>query len=166
MSFDGRAPKIEALGQQITRDDQGKLALLFGPIQAEEYGRVLEQTEEERNRGEEITALFRIELSPVEFAAINEVFKGFVEQAKVRATPTDPSLQTLDLMSSLIDRLGSCEKTEKLRKIDRTVADQALSQRPASQRPMEYIKMLKSRNGELHVPDSKVPWSWRPMLQL
>ena len=91
-----------------------------------------------------------------------EMWRERVE--KHRLPSDDPYLNAMELFKSAAENINTCRKEAKLRTLDRAALDDLASRNQPLQRPIEYIRALRKKNNELHIPDSVFPWSWRPML--
>jgi hypothetical protein len=165
--MDGRLTKVDALGVQIAKDAEGKSLPVFGPIPAEIYDETREQSEEEKRTAKEEIVIMRFELTRREFEKAHKVFETWDRLVKTRTVPAiDPYLNAMDFIKEAADRLEPCGENVKLKKLDRNATDEIIKKNQPSHRTLEFIKALKQKNLELHVPDKLFPWGWRPMLQL
>ena len=158
-STDGRKPERESFGLFQTKDDAGKVVPGFGAVPAEVSG----DFESESRKDSE--PMLRIELAEAEFERSHKVLEVWRERVEKHRLPSDdPYLNAMELFKSAAENINTCRKEAKLRTLDRPALDDLASRNQPLQRPIEYIRALRKKNNELHIPDSAFPWSWRPML--
>jgi hypothetical protein len=150
ITLDGRYTKIEALG--LPMENEGREAPTFGPISE----RLSQDFEFESHKDSDV--MFRIELSESQFERSHKVFEAWAEFARTSALPhKDPYLNCLEFLKSAAENLNQCD--EKL-KLDKTAGPTA-GQNP-SQQALEYIRMMRKKNKDLHVTNGMYPDDWRP----
>jgi hypothetical protein len=164
--MDGRPPKVEALGVQLIKDDAGRPAPVFGPIPAELYDRIGEESEKEKKNKEENVVL-RCELTQTEFEAIHKEYETWNRYLKDRALPhADPYQNGMDFLRRVVEGLDQCGEKAGLHRPTQAERDEIVSKLDPHQRLSEYIKTMKKKNLELHVSDAVFPWQWRPMIKV
>ncbi|HSB11712.1 MAG TPA: hypothetical protein VLM38_19640 [Blastocatellia bacterium] len=166
--LDGRQPpNVEALGIEVTNDAAGVPVPVFATIPAEVYERVAQETDDKKSRKdkkstEDETVMMRLELTAAEFEKTNKVFGVWSKRVKTQSLPnTDPYVNGLEFFRKIIEPLDKCGDKVKLDKLDSLVTKDDLHHRP-----IDFIRVMRKRNEDLHVKDSFFPWGWRPMLQL
>jgi hypothetical protein len=171
-TLDGRQTKIEALGIQVTQDTKGKTMPVFGPIPAELYESVREERDEEKksdaNKKAEKnrTEIMRLELTVAEHEKIHKLFEDWGKYVKNRSLPhSDPHLNVAEFFNKLAEPLNQCGEKLKLDKPNRAT-DGLATKDNLHHQPLEFIRIVRKKNDELHIPDASFPWGWQPLLQL
>ena len=89
--MDGRKTEIEALGIQLTKDDAGKTVPVFGPIPAELYDQIIEESEKEKKSKKEEIVIMRFELTEAEFETTHKIYQTWDKYVKTHKLPhADP----------------------------------------------------------------------------
>ncbi|MFY9607901.1 MAG: hypothetical protein WAU45_04705 [Blastocatellia bacterium] len=165
-TLDGREPTVEALGIQLTKDDAGKTVPVFGPIPAEVYDQVTEVIQKDKKTKDEIV-IVRFELTRAEFLKTHEIYQLWEKYAKTRTLPeTGPYLNAMEFLRQTADGLNQCGEKNDLYRPTRGERDELVSKHTPQQRPLEYIRIMRTKNDELNIADSTFPWFWRPMLKV
>lgn len=171
-TLDGRQTKIEALGIQVTRDTEGKTMPIFGTIPAELYESIREESDEEKKSAankkaeKSKTEIMRLELTVAEYEKIHKLFEAWGKHVKNRSLPhSDPYLNAVEFFKRLAEPLNQCGEKLKLDKSNRAIDGLATKDNLRHQ-PLEFIRMVRTKNGDLHIPDTSFPWGWQPVLQL
>lgn len=165
-TLDGRDPRVETLGIQLTRDDAGKTIPVFGPIPAELYDQITEAVQKDKKTKEEIV-IVRFELTQAEFETTHGIYQLWEKQAKAQTLPQpDPYANALEFLRVAAEGLNQCGEKIGLHRPQQREREELVSRYTRSQRPMEYIRMLSKKNEELNVSDATFPWFWRPLLQV
>jgi hypothetical protein len=151
-TLDGRGTKIEALGLRL--ENRGGAAPIFGPIP----NRLYHEFENESDKDSDV--MLRLELTEAEFERSHKVFETWAEYARTAKLPhDDPYLNGMEFLKSAAENLNQCD--EKL-KLDTTAG--AATMRNSHQQALEYIRVMRKKNKNLHVTDGMFPADWRPML--
>jgi hypothetical protein len=152
--LDGRKTEIEALGAYLAKDVKGKTGPVFGPIPAQLYNEFTTESEKKSD------VMMRMELTEAEFERSYKVFEAWAEFARVAKLPhKDPYLNGMEFLKSVADNLNRCDEKLKLQTIDGAAAA-----RNPHQQTLEYIRMMRKKNEDLHVTDRDFPTDWRPTL--
>ncbi|MEW6213389.1 MAG: hypothetical protein AB1631_34155, partial [Acidobacteriota bacterium] len=113
------------------------------------------------------TALLRLELTQAEFENIDRTYQLWKKQEKDRALPSgDAYLNAMEFMTKVIEGLNQCGEKARLYRPTRSEREEIASRHDAARRLLEYIKMMRKKNEELHIDDAAFPWQWRPMIQM
>jgi len=164
-TLDGRQPKAEVLGVQMTRDPEGKPLPVFGPIPEDLYNQITEESDDEKKGTKEETVIMRLELTASEFERTHKVFARWDKYVKTGSLPQgDPYLNVMEFLRRAVAPLNQCGEKLKLDTIRQT-ADGLLTKYRLRQQPLEFIREMRKGNEDLHVSDRFFPWGWRPMLQ-
>lgn len=166
-AMDGRETRVDALGVLITKDAEGRPVPVFGPIPPEIYEQTREPgADEKKGKPEEIVTM-RLELTGSDFQKNHKVFEEWDKSITNRTLPPEgPYPNAMEIIKKAADSLGPCGENIKLQKLDRTTADEINSKYSPPERPFEYIRLMRKKNYELHVPDKLFPWNWRPTIQV
>jgi hypothetical protein len=152
--LDGRKTEIEALGVHLAVDSKGKTGPVFGLIPAQLYNEFATESDKKSD------VMMRLEMTEAEFERSYKVFKTWEKYAQDRALPhRDPYLNGMEFLKSAAESLNQCDEKLKLHTIDGVTA----AQNP-QQQTLEYVRMMKKKNDDLHIPDRDFPTDWRPMV--
>lgn len=169
--LDGRQTKVEALGIQMTKAPDGKPLPVFGPISAELYDQLTDENQKgkkntkDKKSTKDETVIMRLELTAAEFDRTHKVFEIWDKYVKTQALPhNDPSLNVMEFLRRTAESLDRCDEKLKLHTLTGRERDEIVSNHNLSQQPLEYIRVTRKKNEELHVKDSEFPWGWRPGL--
>lgn len=147
-TLDGREIKIEALG--VGTESQSGEGRIFGTIP----NRLYHEFEFESNKDSDV--MFRLELNEAEFERSHKVFETWSEFARLAKLPSnDPYLNVLEFLKSAAENLNQCDEKLKLDKI-------ATAAPNSPQQTLEYIRMMRKKNKDLHVTNGMFPEDWRP----
>jgi hypothetical protein len=164
--LDGRRPRIDALGVQLTKDEAGKTVPVFEPIPAELYEQVSEPSEREKKSSKDETVIMRFEINRAEFEKTHKVYETWEKHVKTRTLPhADAYLNGMEFFTKAIEGLTQCGEKAQLRKPTQSERAEIVSKHKPPQHLLEYVRMMRKSNGELHVSDVAFPWQWRPMIQ-
>ncbi len=165
--MDGRQTKIDALGIQLIKDEADKTVPLFGPIPAEVYDLVREESEEEKKRNKEENVIMRFEMSQKEFKTSHEIYEVWEKYVTTQKLPHgDPYMNVIEFLSKAVEGIDQCGEKIKLNKLTRTERDEIVARIKPPQQSLEYIRMMRKKNNEMHVSDLVFPWQWRPAIQM
>jgi hypothetical protein len=167
--MDGRNTQIKALGVQIAKDEAGKMAAVFGPIPAELYEQIKEETDKDKAKklGKDPVVIARFELTQTEFDKTHKLYQLWEKNAETKALPHgDPYLNGMEFLSKAAEGLNPCGEKARLQRPTQRERDEIASKYNPAQHQLEYIKVMRKKNEELHVTDGAFPWGWRPSLQV
>jgi hypothetical protein len=152
--LDGRKTEVEALGVHLAKDGKGKTGPVFGPIPAQLYNEFAAESDQNSD------VMMRMELTEAEFERSYKVFEAWTEFARVAKLPhKDPYLNGMEFLKSAAENLNQCDEKLKLH-----TTDGAAAARNPHQQTLEYIRMIRKKNDDLHVTDRDFPTDWRPTL--
>ena len=152
--LDGRKTEVEALGVHLAKDGKGKAAPVFGPVPAQLYNEFAAESEKDSD------VMMRLELTEAEFERSYKVFEAWAEFALITKLPhKDPYLNGMEFLKSAAENLNLCDEKLKL-----LTTDGAATARSTHQQTLEYIRMMRKKNEDLHVTDRNFPKDWRPTL--
>src|SRR5262245_36107070 len=152
--LDGRKTEIEALGVHLAGDSKGKTGPVFGPIPAQLYNEFATESEKKSD------VMMRLEMTEAEFERSYKVFKTWGKYAQDQALPhRDLYLNGMEFLKSAAESLNLCGEKLNLYTIDGATA----AQNP-HQQTLEYIRVMRKKNDDLHITDKVFPTDWRPMV--
>lgn len=165
--MDGRENKTEALGIQMTKDGAGKVVPTFGPISAEIYDPIIEESEKDKKSSKkEESVIARFELTEAEFEKTHETYLIWEKYVTTQKLPHgDPYLNGMEFLSTAAVGLKQCGGKVKMNRPTRRENDEIVAKLNPPQQPLEYIRITRKKNEELHVTNSMYPWVWRPLIQ-
>lgn len=165
--MDGRQTKTEALGIQITTDEAGKVVPTFGPISAELYDRIIEESEKDKkSTKQEESVIARFELTEAEFERTHEIYQIWAKYVTTQKLPNgDPYLNGMEFLSKAAEGFNQCGDKVKMNRLTQRERDEIAAKLNPPQQPLEYIRITRKKNKELHVTNSMYPWVWRPLIQ-
>lgn len=152
--LDGRKTDIQALGVHLAKDVKGKTGPVFSQIPAQLYNEFAAESEKKSD------VMMRMELTEAEFERSYKVFEAWAEFARIAKLPhKDHYLNGLEFLKSAAENLNLCDEKLKLHTTDGTAAA-----RNPHQQTLEYVRMMRKKNDDLHVTDRDFPTDWRPTL--
>jgi len=152
--LDGRKTEVEALGVHFGKDAKGKPATVFGPVPAQLYNEFAAESEKEPD------VMMRMELTEAEFERSYKVFEAWAEFARIAKLPhKDHYLNGMEFLKSAAENLNLCDEKLKLQ-----TTDGAAAARNPHQQTLEYVRMMRKKNEDLHVTNRDFPTDWRPTL--
>jgi hypothetical protein len=153
-TLDGRKAEIESLGVHLAKDAKGKTGPVFSPVPAQLYSEFAAESDKKSD------VMMRMELTEAEFERSYKVFEAWAEFARVAKLPhKDPYLNGMEFLKSAAENLNRCDEKLKLQ-----TTDGAAAARNPHQQTVEYIRMMRKKNEDLHVTDRDFPTDWRPTL--
>jgi hypothetical protein len=165
-TLDGREPKVEALGVRLTKDAAGKTAPEFGPVPAEIYDQIRAESEKDKKDNKDGNLIMRFELTTAEFEKTHAVFETWDKYVTNHTLPeADPYLNGAEFLRLVAEGLNQCGEKVKLYRPTQGERDEIASKYNPSRHPLEYVRVMRKKNDELHVNDAAFPWSWRPAVQ-
>ncbi|MGA9769781.1 MAG: hypothetical protein WBV94_12125 [Blastocatellia bacterium] len=165
--MDGRKTDVETLGVQLTSDDNGKTLPVFGPIEAGLYNQLTAENDKDKKDKKDENVFIRVELTPAEFEITHNIYQTWDKYVKTQALPnSDPYLNGLEFIKKVAESINQCGEKARLQSLTQRERDEIVSKFNSSSRPLEYIKVMRKKNDDLHVNNKVYPWSWRPVLQL
>lgn len=166
-AMDGRKTEVEVLGVQPVKDAEGKISPVFGPVEAELYNQLTDESDKEKKDKKDDSVFIRIELTPAEFEITHAIYQEWSKYVKTNSLPnSDPYLNGLELIKKVAESINQCGEKAKLQNLTQRERDEVVSKYNLPQRSLEYIRAMRKKNDELHVANKVFPWGWRPMLQL
>jgi hypothetical protein len=164
--LDGRKTEIEALGVQLTKDDEGKTLPAFGPVPPELYDRLTVGSDKDAKGAKGESAFMRLELTEAEFETTHAIYRAWDKYVKSGKLPHgDPYLNADELIRKSAESLNQCGERVKLRGLTQRERDEIVSKHNLPQFLLEYVRMMRKMNDEIHVSNRVFPWQWRPMIQ-
>jgi hypothetical protein len=148
--FDGRNTKFDAFGLRI--ENHGAEAPIFGLIP----DRLYREFEYESRKDSDV--ILRLELTEAEFDRSHKMFETWAAAERTAKLPyQDPYLNGMAFLKSVAENLNKCDLRLKL--------DAAAGAAPTPNSPqqmVEYVRMMRKKNGDSHVTDGMFPVGWLP----
>jgi hypothetical protein len=165
--MDGRETKVEALGIQLIKNDAGKTVPVFGLIPAELYDPIIEESEKDKKSSrKEESVIARFELTEAEFETTHEIYKLWDKYVKDQKLPYgDPYKNGVEFLSRATASLHQCGEKAKMNKPTQRERDEIVAKLSPPQQSLEYVRIMRKKNDEVHVTNSMFPWGWRPLIQ-
>jgi hypothetical protein len=169
-TLDGRQTKVEALGVQMTKAADGKPLAVFGTIPAELYDQLTDENDRDKKsdkgkKSKDEIVLMRLELTAAEFKKTHSLFEIWEKYVKTQALPRDnPYQNVMEFLRRMAESLDRCDEKLKLQTPTQRERDEIVSKYDLPQHPVEYVRITRKKNGELHVRDAEFPWGWKPVL--
>jgi hypothetical protein len=153
----GRKTEVETLGIHLVADGAGRMVPAVGAVPAE----LSEQFRSESRKDTDV--MFRLELTEAEYERTRKVFRTWDKRAREQTLLyDDPYLNAMEFLRRAAESLNQCGEKVKLHKLDWSQSDEFVTKHHLPQHPLEYIRIMRKRNEELHVTDKKFPADWRP----
>lgn len=163
--LDGRKTEVEALGIQLTRDDAGKTIPAFGPIPAELYNHLTDESDKDKKGVKEENVFMRLELTEAEFETTHKIYQTWDGYVKMGKLPYDNQyLNGMEFIRKSAESLNQCGEKLKLLSLTERERDEILSKHAIPQFLFEYIRVMRKKNDEIHINNRVFPWQWRPMI--
>jgi hypothetical protein len=152
-TLDGRETKFDALGLRLTKENGGDAVPIFGPIPPELY----HEFEDESFKDSDI--MMRFELAKAEFERTYKVFEIWNEYARTATPPHDnPYLNAMEFLKRTAGSLNQCDEKVKL-----PIIANPMDSRNPHQHLLEYIKVMRKNNRDLHITNGMFPSDWFPI---
>jgi hypothetical protein len=74
----------------------------------------------------------------------------------------DPYLNAMEFLRRAAESLNQCGEKIQLHKLNWHQHDQIVTKHNIPQHPLEYIRLMRKKNDQLHVTDERFPKGWRP----
>lgn len=170
-TLNGGKTAVEALGIQLIKDDTGTTVPVFEPIPAVVYSEFEQDAGSDPKLKDEgnskVKAMMRLELTESEFERTHKVFETWEQFVKNKALPnSNPYVNVMEFLTKAAQTLNQCEDKVRLHKPDAAKPDDVITRLKEPQRPVEYIRLMRRKNDEMHVTDAAFPWAWRPVLEI
>lgn len=155
--MDGHRSKVETLGLNITKDAAGRAV----PVVDEMPAALVEEFAKETRNDSDV--MMRFELSEAEFERTHKVYKTWNKRVLEKTLLyDDPYLNAMEFLRRAAEALNQCGEKVRLHKLTWSQFDQVVSRHNLPQHPIEYIRIMRVNNEQLHVTDAKFPKGWRP----
>jgi hypothetical protein len=155
--LDGRKAEVEALGIYLTSDNAGRTWPVVGPIPVELYKEFASDSRKDSD------VMIRLELTEAEYERTHKVFKTWEKRVREKTLLYDePYLNAMEFLRRTAESLNLCGEKVKLHKLTWSERDEIVTRHHLPAHPLEYIKVMRKSNDELHVTDAQFPRDWRP----
>lgn len=157
--LDGRKTAVETLGIHMVTDSTGRMIPVVGPVPAELQKEFASETRKDSD------VMIRLELSEAEYERTHKVFRTWDKRVRDKTLLyDDPYLNAMEFLRRTAESLNQCGEKVKLHKLNWSQWDEVVTKHHLPEHPLEYIRVMRKRNDDLHVPDEKFPADWRPTL--
>ncbi len=156
-TLDGRKTKVETLGIYMNTDKVGIMAPVVGNIPEEIHKQFVKESEKDSD------VMIRLELSEAEYERTHKVFKTWDKRVRDKTLLyDDPYLNAMEFLRRAAESLNQCGEKVKLHKLNWSQWDEVVTKHNLPLHPLEYIRIMRKKNDELHVTDERFPTDWRP----
>lgn len=157
-TLNGRKTEVETLGLHLTTDGTGRTIPVVGTIPAELHQQFLSDSRKDSD------VMIRLELSEAEYQRTHKVFKTWDKRAREKTLLyDDPYLNAMEFLRRTAESLNQCGNKVKLHQLNWSQWDEVVTKHHLPLHPLEYIRIMRVRNDELHVTDERFPSDWRPV---
>jgi hypothetical protein len=155
--LDGRKTEVETLGLNIESDGKGRTIPVVGRIPPELYQQFASESRKESD------VMIRLELSEAEYERTHKVFRTWDKRVRDKTLLyDDPYLNAMEFLRRTAESVNLCGEKVKLHKLNWSQWDAVATKHHLPEHPLEYIRIMRKRNDELHVTDERFPADWRP----
>jgi len=152
-TLDGRETRIDALGLRLNKENGGDSVPAFGPVPFELYHEFEDESFKESD------VMMRFELNEAEFWKTHKVFETWIEYARTATLPhNNPYLNGMEFFRRAAESLNQCEDKVKL-----PIFANPMDNRNPHQHLLEYIRVMRKNNKDLHVTNGMIPSDWFPI---
>ena len=166
-TLDGQKTEVEALGVHLKTNDSVKTPI-FEPVPAESYSEFeADSGSDPKVSASNSNVMMRLELSESEFYRTHKIFETWEGYVKAKALPNaDPFVNAMEFLTKVAESINQCDDKIRLHKQDPSKPDDLITRHKVTQRPLEYIRLMRKKNDQFHVSDATFPRSWRPVVEL
>jgi hypothetical protein len=155
--LDGRKTSVETLGIYMVTDGAGRMAPVVGKIPEEIHRQFVKESDKESD------VMIRLELSEAEYERTHKVFRTWDKRVRDKTLLyDDPYLNAMEFLRRTAESLNQCGEKVKLHKLNWSQWDEVVTKHNLPLHPLEYIRLMRKKNDELHVTDARFPTDWRP----
>jgi hypothetical protein len=155
--LDGRKAKVETLGIHMVTDGTGLMSPVVGKIPEEIY----KQFEKESAKNSDV--MIRLELSEAEYERTHKILRTWEKRVQDKTLLyDDPYLNAMEFLRRAAESLNQCGEKVKLHRLNWSQWDEVVTKHNLPLHPLEYIRIMRKKNDELHVTDARFPADWRP----
>ena len=180
-SLDGRKVETKVIGVHMKKSGSGSVEPIFDVVPTEIFDEFASnpaseaQDEDSKSVQTKLPAakeansrvVMRVELPESDFLRSQKVHDLWANFVKEKVLPNkDAYVNAMEFLTKAAESVNQCGEKIKLDKVDLSKPDDDFATSKAQQRPFAYIKQMRKRNRELHVPIAMFPWSWRPNIAL
>jgi hypothetical protein len=155
--LDGRKTQVETLGLHLMTDGSGRMMPTVGAIPPELQKQFVNESDKDSD------VMIRLELTEAEYERTHKVFKTWDKRVQDKTLLyDDPYLNEMEFLRRVAESLNQCGEKVKLHKLTWSQWDEVVTKYNLPQHPLEYIRIMRKKNDELHVTDERFPADWRP----
>jgi hypothetical protein len=157
--MDGRKTEVETLGLYLVTDSAGRMVPVVGKIPEEIHKQFVRESDKDSD------VMIRLELTEAEYVRTQKVFKTWDKRVQDKTLLyDDPYLNAMEFLRRTAESLNQCGEKVKLHRLNWSQSDEDVTKHKLPLHPLEYIRIMRKRNDELHVTDERFPTDWRPTL--
>jgi hypothetical protein len=155
--LDGRKTKVDTLTLYLVTDSAGRMTPVVGTIPPELHKQFLNESDKDSD------VMIRLELTEAEYERTYKVFRTWDKRVQDKTLLyDDPYLNAMEFLRRAAESLNQCGEKAKLHKLNWSQWDEVVTKYNLPLHPLEYIRIMRKKNEELHVTDEKFPANWRP----
>ncbi|HEX5705818.1 MAG TPA: hypothetical protein VFX96_00870 [Pyrinomonadaceae bacterium] len=152
----GRKTEVETLGLHMMTDGTRTIPVV-GPVPDELQKQFASESRKESD------VMIRLELTEAEYERTHKVFRTWDKRVRDKTLLyDDPYLNAMEFLRRTAESLNLCGEKVKLHKLNWSQWDAVATKHHLPEHPLEYIRIMRKRNDELHVTDESFPAGWRP----
>jgi hypothetical protein len=152
----GRKTEVETLGIHYMTDGTRTIPVV-GPVPAELQKEFASESRKESD------VMIRLELTEAEYERTHKVFRTWDKRVRDKTLLyDDPYLNAMEFLRRTAESLNLCGEKVKLHKLNWSQWDEVATKHHLPEHPLEYIRIMRKRNDELHVTNERFPADWRP----
>ncbi len=153
----GRRTDVETLGIHFITDATGTTIPVVGTIPAELHKQFLSDSRKDSD------VMIRLELTEAEYQRTHKVFRTWDKRVRDKTLLyDDPYLNVMEFLRRTAESLNLCGEKVKLHNLNWSQWDEVVTKHHLPEHPLEYIRVMRKRNDDLHVTDERFPADWRP----
>jgi hypothetical protein len=155
--LDGRKTRVETLGLYLVTDGAGTTAPVVGAIPEEIHKQFVKESAKDSD------VMIRLELTEAEYERTHKVFRTWDKRVRDKTLLyDDPYLNAMEFLRRTAESLNQCGEKVKLHRLNWSQWDEVVTKHNLPLHPLEYIRIMRKKNDELHVTDERFPTDWRP----
>ena len=156
-TLDGRKTKVETFGVYMVTGGNGIMAPVVGTIPEEIHKQFVKESEKDTD------VMIRLELTEAEYERTHKVFRTWEKRVQDKTLLYDePYLNAMEFLRRTAESLNQCGEKVKLHRLNWSQWDEVVTKHQLPLHPLEYIRIMRKKNDELHVTDERFPADWRP----
>jgi len=152
----GGKTEVETLGIHIMTEGT-RMIPVVGPMPAELQKEFASESLKDSD------VMIRLELTEAEYERTHKVFRTWDKRVRDKTLLyDDPYMNVMEFLRRTAESLNQCGEKVKLHKLNWSQWDEVATKHHLPEHPLEYIRIMRKRNDELHVTNERFPADWRP----